>query len=551
MAPADQSAVVRSRAARDFLLCLSLANLHFLNVWLEVGNRGFDFFRGTRPPATAVWAVVTLVALLALAFWVAVQLWRRLPQPVARPAAIIGIAASLIVPANVIHRSLLDPMVDGAIALVGRATVYAIVAIVGAGLFAWLVARPSSVARVYATALSLMLPLAPVLAVNAAWVQWQRPPAEHYRGTVPSQSDKKTPTRVVVMVFDEWDQRLAIDQRPGRVELPTLDRILGQSFHASHAAGGGYLGVHSSIKSMLTGQRLQGVDPQSLGVQLEGDRRTVIDAAAAWVDAPTLFSELAGRGWSSGVVGWYIPYCRLQGQHLRACSWQPGGSVYGRRELVFDLSYLENVRTIAVRQLERVPMSRRLGLDVSQQERRLLLAEEVARIRARVSTAVDSADLLYVHWPVPHPFGLEDRSSPIAGRAANYLDNLIIVDRLLAEIEETLTRAGRWDQITLILTSDHSLRTWYWEGSGAWSDEEQRATGGQQSPYVPFVVKFAGRRQPLAYDQPFTIALLYDVVLAVADGAVSNPAELAAWLDAHRGKHPTDVSRRSARVTAN
>jgi Sulfatase len=536
-------------AFRDYLLCLSLANLHFINVWLELGNRGFDFFRGTRPAATALWAAVTLIVMLSLAFWVAVQLWRRLPPPVARPAAIVGIAMSLVVPATVIHRSVLDPLVDGFIRVVGRTTVYGIVAIIGGVLFAWLVARTSSAARAYSAALSLMLPLAPVLAVHATWVQWQRPPAEAYAGTVPSQSGRSTPTRLVVMVFDEWDQRLAIEERPDRVELPALDRILGQSFQASRAAGGGYLGVHSSIKSMLTGQRLQGVDPRSLGVQLEGDRRHVIDAAAAWVEAPTLFSEMNDRGWSSGVVGWYIPYCRLQGQHMGACSWQPGGSVYGRRELVFELSYPENLRTIAVRQLERVPMSRRLGLDRSPQERRLLLAEEFTRVRDRFSTAIDSAEFLYVHWPVPHPFGLEDPSSPIAGRVPNYLDNLAVVDRLLADVEDRLTRAGRWDQITLVVTSDHSLRSWYWEGSGAWTDEEQHATGGRQSPYVPFVVKFAGRHAPLLYDKPFTIALLYDVVLAIADEAVTTPAELAAWLDAHRGKHPTDVNaHRGARV---
>jgi len=469
------------------------------------------------------------------------QLWRRLPPPLARPAAIIGIAMSLIVPANVIHRSVLDHAVDAAIRAVGRTTVYGIAALIIGALLVFLVVRTSQAARAYAAALSLMLPLAPVLAVHAAWVQWQRPPAEHYAATVPPPSGTTTPTRVVVMVFDEWDQRLAIDERPDRVNSPALDRLLAQSFQASQAAGGGYLGVDSSIKSMMTGQRLLAVDPRSLGVRLEDGQRTVIDPAAAWADAPTLFSELKDRGWSSSVVGWYIPYCRLQGQYLRACSWQPGGSVYGRREFLFDLSYPEYLHTLAVRQLERVPMSRRLGLDRSQAERRLLLAEEVSRVRARFSSSMDSADLVYVHWPLPHLFGLEDPSTPIAGRTANYFDNLAVVDRLLADFEDKLEREGRWDRTALVVTSDHSLRTWLWSGSGAWTDEEERATGGRQSPYVPFVVKFAGQHDPLVYDRPFTIALLYDVVLAMADGTVTSPTELAAWLDAHRGKHPTDV----------
>lgn len=530
-----------NRAARDYLICLSLANLHILNIWLEISNRGFDFFRGTRPTATALWAALTLLFLLSLVFWVALQLWRRLPQPLSRPAAIAGIAASLIVPANVIHKSVFDQTIDAAIRAAGRTTVYGIAALIIGAALVWLVLRTSQVARAYAAVLSLLLPLAPVLALHAAWVQWQRPPAEHYAGSVPPQSGTSRPTRVVVMVFDEMDQRLAIDGRPDRVELPALDRLLSQSFQASQAAGGGYLGVDSSINSMMTGQRLLSIAPRSIGVRMDGDDRTVIDGAAGWSDDPTLFSELKNRGWSSSVVGWYIPYCRLQGQFMRECWWQPGGSVYGRSEFLFDHSYSEYLRTLAVRQLGRVPMSRRLGLDNSQAERRRLLAEEFGRIRARFDSALSSADLVYVHWPVPHLFGLEDPSDTTEGPAPNYFDNLTVVDRVLADFQNKLEREGRWESTVLVVTSDHSLRTWLWQGEGAWTDEEERATGGQQSPHVPFVVKFAGRHEPLVYDRPFTIALLYDVVLAMADGEVTSPAELARWLDANRGKHPTDV----------
>ena len=135
----------------------------------------------------------------------------------------------------------------------------------------------------------------------------------------------------------------------------------------------------------------------------------------------------------------------------------------------------------------------------------------------------------------------EDRPFADETNGVHYFDNLAVVDRVLAEFEDRLERDGRWDDTALVVTSDHSLRTWLWQGEGAWTEEEERETGGQQSPHVPFVVKFAGRHEPLVYEKPFTIALLYDVVLAMADGEVTNPAELAAWLDANRGRHPTDV----------
>ncbi len=538
-------------AARDYLRCLSLANLHVVNVWLEVSNRGFDFFRASRPTATMIVAAVTLVLLLSLVFWGTVQAWRLLPPRLSRPAAIIGITVSVLIPLDILHRSVLAGAMDRAIALFGRTTVQGAVGLVAAGLLVWLAVRTRAAIRVYGLALSLALPLAPILLGQAVWVQWQRPAGPHYAGTHAVDTRQQAPTRMVVMIFDEWDQRLAIEERPDRIALPALDRIVGQSFHASRVAGGGYLGVGSSIKSILTGQRLKTVEPRSLGVRLDGERREVVDPAAAWIESPTIFSELAGRGWSTSIVGWYIPYCRLLGQYLRACAWQPGGSVYGRREFLFDLSYAQSLRTLAMRQAERLPLSRTLGLESSIDERRQLLREELSRIRADVAAASDSADFLYVHWPVPHPFGVDDGSAAARERRPNYLDNLVVADGLLSEFQERLTREGRWDAVTLVLTADHSLRSRYWRGLGAWTDEEQRATGGRQSPYVPFVVKFAGHHAPLAYDHPFTIALLYDVVLAIADGTVASPADLAKWLDAHRGKHPTEVGpRRGAAVNS-
>lgn len=536
----------------DYLLCLSLANLHCLNLWLEAGNRGFDFFRATRPDATMLWAVLALVLVLSLVFWAALQLWRRVPSAIARPAAIGGIVVSLVLPAGVLHRTTFDPLIDAAVRIAGRMVVYSIVAVLATALLIWVVRRTDSAARVYAAALSLALPIAPALALHATWVQLHRPPEEAYAGAAVALSDPDTRTRVIVMVFDEWDQRLSVEARPGRIQLPALNHLLARSFSATRAAGGGFLGMDSSIKSMLTGQRLEPIDPQSVGVDFHAGGRRVIDPAAAWADQPTVFSELRERGWSSAVAGWYIPYCRLLGEHLRGCTWEPGGSVYARRELSSHLPFVQTFAALAERQIGRVPLSRRLGLDNAHEERRRLLAEEVARLKAAALAVIDTAEFVYVHWPLPHPFGMPDSKRSVRGTAANYVDNLVLADELLGDVHQHLTRAGRWDEITLIATSDHSLRTWYWEASGTWTDEERQLTEGRQWPFVPFIVKFRGTNDPLFYDQPYTVALLYDVVLAIADGAVANPAELAAWLDIHRHRHPVDpYARRQRRTTVN
>src|SRR5690606_23735385 len=108
------------------------------------------------------------------------------------------------------------------------------------------------------------------------------------------------------MVFDEWDQRLAFDSRPARVALPVADRLRENGFAATRAIGGGYLGVTSSIASMLTGQRLRSIEPRTVGAATDGGRLIRTDPAASWADQPTIFSELRGLGLSSSIVGWYV-----------------------------------------------------------------------------------------------------------------------------------------------------------------------------------------------------------------------------------------------------
>src|SRR5690606_24092207 len=107
--------------------------------------------------------------------------------------------------------------------------------LVGLGILAagaWLIVRTWTALHVLSSTLLLIAPLLPVLAVQTAWTQWQRPSDEVYAGTASADvSGSSTPTRIVVMVFDELDQRLAFDERPSRVSLPTLDRLRERAFN--------------------------------------------------------------------------------------------------------------------------------------------------------------------------------------------------------------------------------------------------------------------------------------------------------------------------------
>ncbi len=541
MAVSANASSWRGAAVGDWFACLSLANLYCLNVWLELANTGFDYFRRSRPSAIAIWSLLVLILLGATGFWVFVQAGRRLNGRSARWAAVVGIPIGLLVPFQVLRHHLFAGALDRLEDVAGGTSVRISLAMVAVAFVIWLVARTQEVVQYLRAALITLLPLLPILAVQTAYVQVQRPEQSIYSGNVQQVPGGTTRTRLVIMVFDEWDQRLAFERRPARVELPFVDGLREQAFVASRAIGGGYLGVTSSIASMLTGQRLGSVEPRGIGVTPDGDRLVRTDAAASWVDSPTIFSELRRRGLSTSIVGWYIPYCRVLAEWVQDCSWEPGASIYSRPEFLREPSLVENARMFARRQASQLPFTDQLTLDSIEDERRILLGQELERIEAEFEASFDAADVVYAHWPIPHPLGLPGAAAT-PDQPANYLDNLRAVDALLARFGERLVREQRWDDVTLVLTSDHSFRPGHWDDTAAWTDEEEQATeGGRRFPHVPFIVKFAGRHAPLEFDQPFSIAMMYDVVLAIADEQVVSPAELGAWLDAHRHRHPTEL----------
>src|SRR5690606_18338447 len=140
--------------------------------------------------------------LLAAAFWLCVQVWRRLSPVVARLTAIVAVPLALVLPAQVVHRSVLDVAIDAAMDVLGDPVVYSVVGLAFLAAGVWLVVRTWSALRLLSSALVFMFPLLPVLALQTAWVQWHRPPDDVYAGPMSPTSSGAAPTRIVVMVFD-------------------------------------------------------------------------------------------------------------------------------------------------------------------------------------------------------------------------------------------------------------------------------------------------------------------------------------------------------------
>jgi hypothetical protein len=144
-----------------------------------------------------------------------------------------------------------------------------------------------------------------------------------------------------------------------------------------------------------------------------------------------------------------------------------------------------------------------------------------------------------LHFPVPHHPDIydPDRGELSIDDERSYFDNLALTDRTLGELRAAMEAAKLWDTSIVVVTSDHWWRAIH-RGDWGLLPEEEFVFAGGLDRRIPFIVKFAGQREPLFYGKPFNTILFHDWVLEVFAGRLSTPEEFQAWLDANRGRAP-------------
>jgi hypothetical protein len=368
-----------------------------------------------------------------------------------------------------------------------------------------LLRRHRQVVRAASTVVLFLSPFVAVTFARAAWAGATFPArAPSSTGPTTNIASRLSGSRVVVVVFDELDQRLAFDDRPADVSLPQLDRLRATSLYAPHVDPAGSR-TEMSMPALITSRPISAVSPKApgeLGLSYVG-----VDSVVPWSRQSNLFSRAHQLGARTGMVGWYHPYCRVLARDLDRCFWEPFYTVVSRDARAGVLaSMLQQVRALW-------PWtSRRTYIGIY---RRTL---DSAQALASDSTL----GLVLLHLPVPH-------LPPIYDRHTNrftldkygydgYLDNLVLMDHALGVLRGSLESAGLWDRTTLVLTSDHPFR-------------EARWIDGRQDGRVPFIIKGAGQTEGVTYTAPFDTFVVDDLVIALIRGDVRKPREIAALLD--------------------
>jgi hypothetical protein len=544
---------------RRFLAALSLANLCFLQQWREALDPGpfhHCYYTKACPLGAGLVAVTINALLLTAVFFLGYEAARRSRRPLALWAARVAFLLALVIPLNAFRLQFPEmtaPRIVAFMGVPGFALAVAAVLVLAA-----LLIRRVGLAGLARGAAVALLVLSPFVAIAYAQALWNVFRYRQVLSDLPTQPRPASPSprRVLWLIFDELDYRVAFPARPASLELPEFDRLRAESLFAAEAYAPAGL-TSQSMPAFVSGKLVadaRAARPNVLFVRFHEE-----DEWVDWATRPTLFSRAREMGLSSAVVGWYHPYCRLFGSGLVGCSWRGAGFIaadVARRSTVSG-----NMLWGARRSFMSLPVLHRL-LPRGEESPALhtnILPQPVMDVQERAARdyreMVDEAlrivadpgvNLAFVHLPIPHPPGFYDRKtgrySP--GERHSYLDSLALADRTLGDLRRAMEAAGLWETTAVLVTGDH-----WWRARESWAPQDGEPPTINWHPEdatvfppvdeyrVPFILKLPG--PGVEYGPAFNTTLGHDLVLSVLRGEVGTPEAAAGWLDRHRSVGPS------------
>lgn len=486
---------------RDFRLALSFANLVYLRAWADLLPLSADhaYYRKTLPDINLYFAVAGDVLALSLLTWLAIHFAPKLPGWLQRGLVAAGLGMVTLALGSLAPNDWKPGLFHVLLAAFW---------VVAAGLCFWFFPRALRVANWAAMAAT------PCLAVtflgSLVYLQIQsplpaNPPLARRLAGSPA-------TRVIWLVFDEWDQRLTFNERAAETRLPVLDSLAARSFTATHAVAvqSGIpvpeMATTDAIPSMLYGVPLarSGIaDASSRFIVFDGGKSTVFGAGNS------LFARVHSQGWNVAAAGWYLPYCRVFGSQLSDCYWDVMYEQRSSPSPTFPQAAIDETRMLFETQMLSVFGPSLVNLRHQAEYEALLAAAERY-------AADPSIGLAFVHFNVPHVPYFYD---PKVGRLGHYgyseaLYNRALewVDSSVGEILSTLHRSGLDSKTAIILTSDHPLRN------------------ATPDPYVPFIVHLPNETAGMTFTQEFSTLRTVDLALGITSGGVKSVSDVMAAL---------------------
>lgn len=494
----------RRHKIKDALVAVAVANLCFLRSSFDLLFDGDRYFNKLPVERAELLALMVNIGCLTFILWTGIRLWRRCPRSSWIALGLeLAFLVLFILPVDFFRRDILDITDAAMVAFLKRLPMAGCLGIFGL-LVLWkhrLVARTAAViaaitwpAALFTLAKTLLLCLN-VVHVKQCTVSQSPAPLLAARAGTP---------RVLWIIFDETDYRLAFEQRPPPVKLPEFDRLQGESLSAEAAYAPGDSTLYS-MPALIAGRRVGGVAYDDCDLALT---MADTDGRAEWTALPSVFSEARQMGVNSALVGWYHPYSHVLGSALSYCSWYPMPLFEPARSTTFAGSLFQQIASLGG------PFRiRQIFINICQES-----------LKEGASLAANPAyGLILLHLPPPHGPGVylpEKNQFTRLGlnTVTGYFNNLVLADKELGALREALETSGQNNKTWIILSADHSWRT-------------SKQYDGKRDYRVPFLVRPPGAGDSRAYTRPFNTVLTHDLILAILGGRLTNSASVGAWLD--------------------
>ena len=525
---------------KKLALAFSVANLCFFKVWRDVLSPegvAYLYLWKQYPGATAFVALLINVLALTAVFYFGFTLAWRYANPFWRNCLRLAFMVIFLRSLNGVRIQFPSLSTGHLRLLFGRTGLFAIGMLLLAVMLI-LIARYglASVTRVLAVVALVLSPFGVLAFSQGAYLLVKYGAlVSHERPSLPLLNAGTNPRpRVLWLIFDEMSADVAFAHRPAALLMPEFDRVQSVALSATNAfpPAGRTL---QSIPALLTGRLIAAVKPDGPGELLltyDGQNTSV-----GWSQEQDIFATTRALGLNAAVVGWYHPYCRVIGDRLTKCFWQPASQAIHPEKFSTTTTMLFQESEL----LQLLPFTGRVREQIQQRKpdyRAVHLADYLALAEPAAQVAADAQiNLAFVHLPVPHPPYFFDRKSGAWNTTGelSYLDNLALADRTLGQLRTAMERSGTWDETTVVISSDHWWRTEYWDvRKPIWSAADDAYRGEGADHRIPFLVKLGGQKTSATYNARFNTVLTHDLILEILNGKIATVEQLSAWLDTHR-----------------
>lgn len=333
----------------------------------------------------------------------------------------------------------------------------------------------------------------------------QKAEAAKYVQAASAEQVARHQSRIVWLMFDELSFEKLFAHRPADLRAVNFDRFKEQSYFFTQMQPDGRK-TEQILPSLFTGQHVE-----EIRSNLDGELLLRGSNAGSWRhfdERSTLFADARNQGWTTGLVGYFNPYCRILPTVLNSCFWiseeNPGG------HLSSQLSSWQN----ALRPMENIVFHAARKKDPGVFVLHTRAYEEGEREGDRL-LGDESIHFAFVHVGVPHPPGLYDRKKKALGRGS-YIDNLQLADTMLNDFLSIVERSPSADRTTIIVSSDHSWRIWMWQGDPVnWNEEDTREAQSGFDPRPVLMIHLPGQKSRRDVNQRFQEIKEHDILEAM------------------------------------